>query len=717
MKTSRVKFPRRVRIHGGECGAVARALHHEAEKFSLPAGEKKVFSTTLERKVMSKKTFFKRIALTAIAALGFGMISVAPSQALITATAISFDADDSLTLTGGASDSATATLTFTQTALSASDSQTVKVSITSSNGANVTNLYMRVSDSSTSSTVDAGAAATSPFISFGAASSGTSTAPAALVSRVGYDASADYSTANYDSATVSPRSNSINTSTVKFTVGLYKIAKAGTYTVKAIVIDSPQNGSGGTLNSKEAVWTVTVTGADTIATGASTAIMAAGATEPGVADSAVAAVRTATTQAATIKVTQRNATSTAAESMTVTVSGEAYVTSGTAAAGTAPDTTTPGVKTATVKAGNYIQIWPTGTAGTATISITTFSGLSLGSKTITTYGTRSAIAVDKANLTIGRAGSGSVGYTTGTSSPTATTPAAFTIKVTDSGGRGVGGVSVTGVSSNSNVIASVSCAADDSLSDYSTGGVGFYNCSYTTAAGATSGQSATITFRMTDPAVTTSTAYITATAQTVTIGGKIATETVKFDKTEYNPGEAMQITYEAKDASGNPVYDGAAYVALTCNSTISGSVADSEWGFYVGGKAVAGNNSYERLFAPATAGNFICTGLGGEAGLVKVEGSAKVKDTTGVLAAAEAANDAAAEAIDAANAATDAANLAAEAADAATVAAEEARDAADAATAAVEELATQVATLMAALKAQITTLANTVAKIAKKVKA
>jgi hypothetical protein len=85
--------------------------------------------------------------------------------------------------------------------------------------------------------------------------------------------------------------------------------------------------------------------------------------------------------------------------------------------------------------------------------------------------------------------------------------------------------------------------------------------------------------------------------------------------------------------------------------------------------------------------------------------------------AANAATDSAAEAIDAANSATDAANLAAEAADAATVAAEEARDAAEAATAAVEALATQVATLMAALKAQITTLANTVAKIAKKVKA
>ena len=96
---------------------------------------------------------------------------------------------------------------------------------------------------------------------------------------------------------------------------------------------------------------------------------------------------------------------------------------------------------------------------------------------------------------------------------------------------------------------------------------------------------------------------------------------------------------------------------------------------------------------------------------------ASVSAGNAATAAAEAATDAAAEAIDAANAATDAANLAAEAADAATVAAEGARDAADAATAAVEELATQVATLMAALKAQITTLANTVAKIAKKVKA
>jgi hypothetical protein len=31
---SQFKFPHRVRIHGGECGAVARALHHKVENFS-----------------------------------------------------------------------------------------------------------------------------------------------------------------------------------------------------------------------------------------------------------------------------------------------------------------------------------------------------------------------------------------------------------------------------------------------------------------------------------------------------------------------------------------------------------------------------------------------------------------------------------------------------------------------------------------------------------
>ena len=94
------KFLRRVRIHGGECGAVARALHHEAQKVALIQNEQSLISdecvllrqadlekssksTFIERKQMSTKTSIKRIALVAVSALGFGLMSVVPSGAAV----------------------------------------------------------------------------------------------------------------------------------------------------------------------------------------------------------------------------------------------------------------------------------------------------------------------------------------------------------------------------------------------------------------------------------------------------------------------------------------------------------------------------------------------------------------------------------------------------------------------------------------------------------
>ena len=47
---SHFKFPRRVRIHGGECGAVARALHHKAKRISLPFVGGNVLPAINERK-------------------------------------------------------------------------------------------------------------------------------------------------------------------------------------------------------------------------------------------------------------------------------------------------------------------------------------------------------------------------------------------------------------------------------------------------------------------------------------------------------------------------------------------------------------------------------------------------------------------------------------------------------------------------------------------
>ena len=98
MKRFHFRFPRRVRIHGGDCDAVARALHHEAQKGALEQNEQTLISdekafwcradqgmvlrsTSYERKQMSTKTSLKRIALIAVSALTLGFVGVAPSSA------------------------------------------------------------------------------------------------------------------------------------------------------------------------------------------------------------------------------------------------------------------------------------------------------------------------------------------------------------------------------------------------------------------------------------------------------------------------------------------------------------------------------------------------------------------------------------------------------------------------------------------------------------
>ena len=74
-------FLRRVRIHGGEFDSSARAMNREEQVRLLQAEPRIVRGSTIERKQMSTKTTFKRIALVAVAAMGFGMLSVAPSSA------------------------------------------------------------------------------------------------------------------------------------------------------------------------------------------------------------------------------------------------------------------------------------------------------------------------------------------------------------------------------------------------------------------------------------------------------------------------------------------------------------------------------------------------------------------------------------------------------------------------------------------------------------
>jgi hypothetical protein len=427
---------------------------------------------------------------------------------------------------------------------------------------------------------------------------------------------------------------------------------------------------------------------------------------------------TDTTPEATLIVKQKNGTSTntAQESFTVTISGEAYVT--TTSASVRPTSAT-GVKylqfrVPAADSAVHVWLWSTGTAGTATATIATASGVALGTKTLTFTGAPSAIAVTSQYKKVIQA------------AKTSASDDVVAVTVSDSGGRSVAGVVTPSiVSSNPNAITTGSCV-DARTYGFATAGAnnntttadGVFLCSLTPNVLSTSGLAATITVRFADPEATTTT-YISTTFD-VTMGGAPSTFVLTTDKATYEPGENMIITATAKDASGNTPYDLVAGPTLTSNKSLGASIAMDT---YIGGVSkstvysdlgVVSND--KNLFAPVAPGKFVIQGLDGQTTAVLVSVSATVGDDA-ATAAANAASDAAAEAIDAANAATDAANLAAEAADAATVAAEEARDAADAATAAVEALATEVATLMAALKAQITTLANTVAKIAKKVKA
>ena len=218
-------------------------------------------------------------------------------------------------------------------------------------------------------------------------------------------------------------------------------------------------------------------------------------------------------------------------------------------------------------------------------------------------------------------------------------------------------------------------------------------------------------------------------------GTSARTIAISGAKTGTANGEGVPMTVTVKDRYGNPVSGVLLTVAASGVGSFAGGATTQSFTTDATGTytflatslvSAGGTGTFSASIATAPTD---ATSSAGYVGTTEVDSTLAAgvssastsvtfaAGTNPAQAAAEAATDAAAEAIDAANAATDAANLAAEAADAATVAAEEARDAADAATAAVEELATQVATLMAALKAQITTLANTVAKIAKKVKA
>jgi hypothetical protein len=652
---------------------------------------------------MSTTTSIKRIALVAVAAMGFGMLSVVPSNASVVANTLTIDsATDSITL----GETATAVLTHNFVTTNVGDSVTITAIKTSSNAATGGTVQFRPTDSSTSTGIT-----DRPEYSYVKAAGVVAAQADASALWVASASSSGYP----DSLTVS-NDNAANVSVNStFGVNLVNPSAAGTYVV-TFYMQVSNNGAAATVSSTSVTWTVTVAAADTTAVGSSTSVLRAGngaatwgAGTSATADSAVAVSRssTRTTPDGIIRITQRNAAGTTltggtvpamrGESMTVSVTGgTAFVTTG--ADGTATRPTSGTVATLANGSDQRIYVWSNGTAGTATITTTTYSGLLIGTETVTFTGPVTGIAVTKSYNTMTAYGSivRSGGRTSGN---------LVEITATDSGARKIDGLTLTCVSSDASVITgcTVTAAAD---------GTGEYYLAFSSASNSTSGQKATVTVRVVDPAVTTSVAYLTTTVD-LTLGSTIATEAITFDQATYAPGEGMVITRTAKDASGNPVFDGATGVALTANKSLGGS-AIAACTYYAGTCSTSTMYAGSVLvkyttFAPAAPGAFTVSGLGGLLGGVLISATSTVSDDA-ATAAATAASDAAAEATDAANAATDAANAAAEAADAATAAAQDAADA-------VAALSASVAEMVNALKKQITSLTNLVIKIQKKVRA
>ena len=671
---------------------------------------------------MSKKTFFKRLSLGVIAALGFGLLSTPTAQAVRLTNTLTLSAATASTTTF---DTASVTVTLRQTSTQdGQDSMTVRVSCDAPTGATCPTLKGYQDASADTLNVNVGGAGTNRGIGAWTTLSGWSDSQVA--------------------ADKSMRS--------VISVKGENFPAAGTYTYT--IYATGNGGASDVITGTSTTWTVTVTAPSTNATGGSANVYVSEDAVTASAnrwafrtatDSAIVASKglaTAPTVVGYAFLNLKNAagdTRVAAgsgflpvqDSVTVTVSGPGLVSVSAAGASSAKSVT---MSVTNSREGTANQIYGAetlsilsdGTAGTMTITFSKGS-TTLATKTVTFYGAPGGTTPFLSDTVTAL-------RTAGTSTVTLT----GVLRDAATGGNILSAGTVYVFSTDTAIAGSVPTTA--------VFGQTGHRCTTFTGTGATSKLACPIT--LTDTGVVTLTvsdswtvagSSWTSTGVELTVtGNTVASATVAFDKATYVPGERAVITITTKDIAGRLHANGAtgALAAAFSNYTLTGSTALPYRGTNSSGNDVTTSTTLTpykdtgvetRVVTMPNIGADVTytihvPGFGVGSSDVPVTATAKVVDPNataiaGSTAAAEAATDAAAEAIDAANAATDAANLAAEAADAATVAAEEARDAADAATAAVEELATQVATLMAALKAQITTLANTVAKIAKKVKA
>jgi len=624
--------------------------------FSAQADLGKALRSTYERKIMSTKTLRKRIALVAVAALGFGGISAvsasAGNNAAILFSSINLTKYTTTPTTGTAVKINMGEKTVAGVTPGATDTTNFSAYLSSfptggSTLATVT--YATCADGATAPTKPTG---------LGGAFAGTGTPTLSLTGTAG-------------GATATTGVAVTSSSTACTAVWSFTPSVAGTY-VLTVFADSNADGVFQNTEVSQTI-SITVVAAAGWSQGLSTMYLGTGTTIPASASGAevygATAVKTIQTRVGTVLVSLKNSSNAAyaGQTVTATMSGSGFVACDTAAAATDLDTQAhytaavpayAATRTATVtsaaEVNGYVicSIYADGTAGTGTVTISVTDQVSgatatLGQKSVTFTGNVTALKLVKAYYTIGRAGGYDTGKyaTMGTRNAAAKIPA-FTIKAVDAKGNLVPSLVLTGTTTDTAVAAGATCTEDDGSDvDYSTGGPGYFNCYFTTATSSASGNKATVGMKILDPADATNTTYITL-AYPITIGGSVAKEVLSTDKASYAPGEAMTIKITATDSKGNPVYDGAASATpVTASKAVGGvALANALLGVYVGGVDDSDNSlGVKQVFAPAALGDFSLNATGTDASYTALTATAKVADAAAATAAAsaQAATDAA----------------------------------------------------------------------------
>ena len=620
---------------------------------------------------MSTKTTFKRIALVAVAALGLGVLSVAPSSAVVSAVTVTAT-NGTAGAVGAASDTVTgAQITVAGLLDEGTDSITVQFVQRAAYPATATVVPRLIWIESTTTTLGSSTRVDDaiPF-----ASATTYSATESVTASGGYTVTGTTSgTGTYVGAKFALFLDSATSTT----------RPAGTYSY-TVVVKQYNRGSSTAATTTSHNVDIVIAAAATASEAASAANTTAyiGAVSTTVtSDSAISAVSTADgTNDAEIDMVINNiagGTGVAKESVTATITGAGVISF---------DGTTFGksIKYAATAGAATISIRGDGTAGTGSIAISTTAGFT-ATKTINFYAAAAktmTAAVANPVLAIG-ANAGAISVSAVDASATNWTGTAYIVASAAADALVAGSATTP-----------VACAAWNS-----TDGI---LCPVTAITAGTA------KFKVID-ASTVALATATSNEVTVTVSANpVASVKLAFDKSTYAPYEKATITVTPLDKDGKAL-QGALRTNVLATGGITttiafGSTSDTLTATSVNSSAITGAQSYT-VYMPAQ-GDVVITATGGTA--LPLTGQVAVTATASIVnSSVDAATDAANEATDAANAATDAALAAADAADAATAAAEDA-------SAAVATLATAVNTALGNLKKQITALTKLVNKLLKK---